>query len=97
MMYVENLIEARCLFGMRIKILRKSRRLTQEQLGFMVGISRTRISRLEAGQSNIRVDTILLLACALGVTPSDLLAGIDLSEGLDSDSLPISLGFSKRR
>lgn len=95
MVYVENLVEARHLLGMRVKILRKSRRLTQEQLGFMVGINRSRISRIEAGRSNVGVDTILLLACALEVQPADLLAGIDLSGDVGSDSLPISLGFSK--
>ena len=95
MVYVENLVEARHLLGMRVKILRKSRRLTQEQLGFMAGINRSRISRIEAGQINIGVDTIFLLACALDVQPADLLAGIDLSGDVGSDSLPISLGFSK--
>ena len=71
---IGNTVELKRVFGLRVRQLRKKQRLTQEQLGRMVGINRTRISRLESGQGNATFDTIILLAVSLGIPPADLFA-----------------------
>ena len=48
-----------------IKQLRKERNLTQEQLGNLIGVQRSQISKLENGMTNITVGTILKLLNAL--------------------------------
>lgn len=87
--------DARHVFGARIKSLRKARCLTQSQLGSIVGLDRTRISRLESGQTSVKFDTILLLAYALDVTASELFNGVDYSR-VTVQELPISFGFPRR-
>ena len=85
---VETRIRQRFLFGIRIKVFRKEQRLTQEQLGTIVGLDRSVISRIECGKSNATFDTILLLAEGLGTTPAELLHGIDLPSQSSEPSNP---------
>ena len=49
----------------QIRQLRKERKLTQEQLGQLIGVQRAQISKLENGQSNVTIGTILKLLSAL--------------------------------
>lgn len=61
------------------KNLRKAREragLSQEALGERCGLHRTEISFLERAQREPRLSTIVKLAKALGVKPSDLLKGL---------------------
>jgi len=60
--------------------LRRSRRhvgLSQEELGWRSSLHRTEVGLLERGERVPRIDTLIKLACALGVEPGELLAGID--------------------
>jgi len=65
-------------FGVRVKRLRKEHRMTQQELGGIVGIDRSAISRLETGNANATLDTILRLAYGLELSPSELLADIEV-------------------
>jgi len=47
------------LIGDMIKKVRKSRKLTQEQLGELVGVKKAQISRLENNTKNVTVETII--------------------------------------
>lgn len=47
------------LIGDMIKSVRKSRNLTQEQLGELIGVKKSQISRLENNTKNVTVETIL--------------------------------------
>ena len=61
------------------KNLRKAREkagLSQEALGERCGLHRTEISFLERAQREPRLSTIVKLAKALGIKPSDLLRGL---------------------
>ncbi len=49
----------------QIKLLRKERNLTQEELGKLIGVQRAQISKLENGLSNITIGTVLKLFKAL--------------------------------
>ena len=59
-------------FGQRLKDIRMSRGLTQEDLGAKSGLDRTYISSCERGRRNITLESIYRLSHALGVSPKDL-------------------------
>jgi len=47
------------LLGELIKNVRKHRNLTQEQLGNLVGVQQSQISKLENNTTSVRLDTLL--------------------------------------
>lgn len=53
------------LIGQTIKQIRKERNLTQEQLGELVGVRKTQISKIENSVTDARFDTILKVFKAL--------------------------------
>jgi len=53
------------LIGDMIKKVRKERRLTQEQLGELVGVKKAQISRLENNTKNVTVETIIRIFNAM--------------------------------
>lgn len=53
--------------GQLLKAARKGRRLTQEQIADMAGISRPRYRQIEAGSSAARATTLINIARALGL------------------------------
>jgi transcriptional regulator with XRE-family HTH domain len=55
-------------FGMRIKLLRTKRRMSQEDLGVAVGMHRTFVGILERGQRGVNVEALPRLAAGLGIT-----------------------------
>ena len=75
---VETTIESRFLLGKSIRDTRRKQQLTQEQLGSIIGLDRSIISRVERGKCNPTFDTIMLISEGLGVTPSELLIEIGL-------------------
>ena len=63
---------ARQAFGRRVRVLRVSKGMSQEELAHAAGLHRTYLSSLERGQRNVGLDNIHALAKALGVEPADL-------------------------
>jgi DNA-binding XRE family transcriptional regulator len=61
--------------GKRVKILRKKRGLTQDQLARMAGIKRPNISRLESGAHTPGILLIQRLADCLQVSISEMIVG----------------------
>jgi transcriptional regulator with XRE-family HTH domain len=59
-------------FGLHIKKLRISKKLTQEELAFSASLDRTYISGIERGKRNVSFINILKLASALDVHPNQL-------------------------
>jgi len=64
-------------FGDRIRKLRKTQGLSQEELAELAGLHRNYIGGIERGERNIALLNIVRLAKALGVSPSELLNGIE--------------------
>ncbi|MBI5194138.1 MAG: helix-turn-helix transcriptional regulator [Nitrospirae bacterium] len=60
-------------FGYQVRIFRKQKMLSLEELAGMVGISENDIRDMENGKSDPRLSTILLISSVLGVSPEDLL------------------------
>ena len=67
------------LIGEALKAARKSKNLTQEELGQLVGVGKAQISKLEKSTRNTTIDTILRVFNALG-------AKVNLKIELDNDS-----------
>ncbi len=53
------------ILGQMIKSARKHRKLTQAQLGDLVGVQKAQISKLERNAKNVTVETILKVFRAL--------------------------------
>ena len=53
------------ILGRMIKTARQERKLTQEQLGQLVGVQRAQISKLESSANSATIDTILKVFKAL--------------------------------
>jgi len=53
------------VLGDMIKAVRKERHLTQEQLGALVGVQKSQISKLEKNTKNVTIETILKVFNAL--------------------------------
>lgn len=60
------------LIGEKIRSLREEKRLSQEEIGNILGISRQRMGRIENGESDISYKMICRIADILGVLPSDI-------------------------
>jgi transcriptional regulator with XRE-family HTH domain len=60
-------------FGKQLQRLRTHRGLTHEQLGVTAGLSRTFLTRLELGQHDPSLSTLVRLAKALKVSVTELL------------------------
>lgn len=68
-------------FGANLVCVRKRAALSQEQLGLLADLHRTEIGLLERGARVPRIDTLLKLAAALDIDPTELLEGITWEPG----------------
>jgi len=53
------------VLGEMIKSVRKERKLTQSQLGELIGVQKSQISKLERSAKNVTIETILKVFSAL--------------------------------
>jgi transcriptional regulator with XRE-family HTH domain len=77
---------ARSQLGQRIRVLRETLSLTQEQLAEKAGISVSYLSMIERAQRTPHVETLVSLAAALGITVSQLF--LDMNEPRGSGPAP---------
>jgi transcriptional regulator with XRE-family HTH domain len=61
------------IFGRNLRLLRRLKDISQEQLALDANLSRTYVSEVERGARNVSIDNMGLLADALGVQLKDLL------------------------
>jgi repressor LexA len=65
-------------FGQKIKQIRKSKGMSLEQVGDIVGVGKSTVRKWETGDiANMRRDKIALLGKALGVEPAYLMGWTD--------------------
>lgn len=67
------------LLGKNVRLARRAASLTQEDLADRTGVAQDYVSKLESGQKNPEIATLLKFAKALGVAPYELL--LDQSDG----------------
>lgn len=60
------------LVGETIRKARKSKNMTQEELGVLIGVRKAQISRLERGYNNMTLTTVSRIFRALGITSAYL-------------------------
>ena len=63
-------------FGERVRALRKVLGLSQEAFAAKCGLDRTYLGGIERGERNVALRNIALIADALGVSLSELMAGL---------------------
>ncbi len=63
-------------FGQRVRELRKAKDLSQEAFAAACGLDRTYISGIERGRRNVSLRNIEVIAKALGISISELTAGL---------------------
>lgn len=68
-------------FGEVLRELRLGASLSQEALAHECGLHRTYISALELGHHSPSLDTLFMLAGALGVRPSELVRRVERAQG----------------
>jgi transcriptional regulator with XRE-family HTH domain len=68
-------------FGANLLRCRRRAGLSQEELGARASLHRTEIGLLEHGMRVARIDTLIQLAGAMAIPPSDLLDGIHWTVG----------------
>lgn len=68
---------ANLAFGIAIRQIRLSQKLTQEELAYRANLDRTYISLLELGTNSPSLDTIFLLCAALDVNFPTLAALVE--------------------
>lgn len=59
--------------GIVVREFRQGKRLSQESFAHEVGLTRNAIQKLERGNTNIRFESLIRVAGALGLAPADLL------------------------
>ena len=62
------------LFGQRLQMLRQARGEKQEELGAVIGVSKSQISEMEAGHKTTTIEKLALL-CAHYQVSADYLLG----------------------
>lgn len=60
-------------FGYQVRIFRKQKMLSIEEMAGMVGVSENEIKDMENGRFDPRLSTILLISGVLDISPEDLL------------------------
>jgi transcriptional regulator with XRE-family HTH domain len=60
--------------GRNLRVLRKTKGMSQEEFADALDIHRTYVGGLERGERNVTLKTVERIADALGIEPSDLLA-----------------------
>ncbi|WP_430824087.1 helix-turn-helix domain-containing protein [Carboxylicivirga sp. N1Y90] len=70
------------ILGEMIKSVRKERQLTQEQLGELVGVNKSQISKLERNTKNVTIETVLKVFRALKTNIKFTIEKLDENYGL---------------
>lgn len=69
-----------CNVGEAIRLARKERNLTQEQLGELMGVQRAQVSKIESGK-DVKMSTFIKAIKAMGLQANLAIGGISLTLG----------------
>jgi len=61
------------LFGDKVRAVRLSKKMSQEDLAYETGLEYSQINRIELGKINTSISHLFLIAKALKVSPKELL------------------------
>lgn len=77
--------DIKTVLGEVVRELRLSKNLSQEKLAEIGGFERSYISKVENGKRSVRFVTVVRLALALDIKPSDLVKKCEESIELEED------------
>ena len=80
---LEDSKKIRKAFGKRVRLLRKTRGITQVQLAKKAGIHSTFLSRIERGITSASLESIIAIAKALQTHPGKLFPTSELDEKVE--------------
>lgn len=66
------------IFGKVLRELRMSQNISQEELAFRAGVDRTFVSRIERGQRQPTITSLIALGVALGMSAAELVRETEL-------------------
>jgi len=66
-------MEIKKRFGLAVREHRRLLRVSQEELAMRIGADQAYVSRIEAGQMNVTLETVEQIATALQTDPADLM------------------------
>jgi transcriptional regulator with XRE-family HTH domain len=69
--------------GNELRGLRNKRRLTQTQLGALLGVDQKTIQRMENGEREFKLGEIRAIARALGTTATEFIAAVEKELGIE--------------
>jgi len=75
-------------FGRRLRELRREHDVSQDRLAHITGFHRTTISKLELGERDPQLGTVLRLAQGIGVPPEAFVEGLVVTEDEPLSRLP---------
>lgn len=78
------------ILGRNVRAARVSTGGSQDDVAKLAGMHVTNIGKIERGQANPSLTTIVRLAAALGTMPAELLVGID-AQALPEDERPFTV------
>ena len=81
--------------GVRIRAARKSKGMTQRELGEHLGLDQTAVSKLETGTYEATPRQLNEFAIALGVSVGYLFGRDEQDEGLSADAVELALAYQK--
>ncbi|KKU54818.1 transcriptional regulator [Candidatus Amesbacteria bacterium RIFCSPLOWO2_02_FULL_48_11] len=70
------MVDIKKKYGERLRQLRKTKGLSQEELAFRSGLHRTYVSDLERGTRNVSLENIEKIAKVLGLELSEVFKGV---------------------
>ncbi|MGI6393588.1 MAG: helix-turn-helix domain-containing protein [bacterium] len=77
-------------FGQRLKMLRKHKGMSQDDISFASGVDRSYLSEIENGKSSPTIDMVDKIARALNIAPNEFFI-FDVSEPkTDYDGEPLN-------
>ena len=85
------------VIGRLLRIYRHARNLSQERLGYKVGLSYQQIQKYEAGKSHISLSMFLRLCHTLEIAPQDFLNELKRESSISSRTKNVSPSLSKIR
>jgi len=80
-------MELQQFVGTRIRVLRKNRGYTQQQLGEKVRLPQSYIGGIERGEVNVSLETLERIIGALEIRPEEVFKSVKNNTGLEKDKL----------
>ena len=72
----EALVELKLTLGRALRERRTRRKISQQRLAKLLGSSRSRIAKMEAGDPSVSIDLLVPSLLAMGTTPKELARAI---------------------